>query len=351
MGYSQMEWVDIVDENGCPTGKTVSREQAVRKNSVQNCIYEEELLMVKDAAEQGRDKLGSGEPEGKENPEQRKGEPNGEGAKILLVVSFGTSVPETREKTIGAIERALAEDFPDCTVRRAFTSGVILRIVRRKEGLAIDSLDEALERAAADGAGELIIQPTHLMYGYEYEKLCGAVELFREQSGKKAVIGKPLLGDEADLEAVARAVAGAARGESTVDLPPKTAFVFMGHGTDHPANVVYLQLQETMLRMGFRNCFVGTVEGFPEETEVHTVLRKVREAGYTDVVLRPLMVVAGDHALNDMAGDAPDSWKNLFGEVFGRDHVHCQMAGLGELPEIRKLYSSHVERSQYDENM
>ena len=230
------------------------------------------------------------------------------GEKELLVVSFGTSFNDSRAEDIGGIEKALQEAYPDWSVRRAFTAQIIINHVLARDGERIDNVEQALERAAANGVKHLVVQPTHLMHGAEYDELAKAVEDFSGMF-ESVKIAEPLLGEvgadasalNADKEAVAKAVTEAAVAEAGYDSldaagQDKTAFVLLGHGTSHTAKVTYDQMQTQMEQLGYGNVFIGTVEGEPEDTACEAVIEKVKAAGYTKVVLRPLMVVAGDHA-------------------------------------------------------
>ena len=276
------------------------------------------------------------------------------GEKELLVVSFGTSFNDSRAEDIGGIESALQEAYPDWAVRRAFTAQIIINHVLARDGEKIDNVEQALERAAANGVKELVIQPTHLMHGAEYDELTQAVDNFRDRF-ESVEIAEPLLGEvgadasvvNADKETVAKAVvqtAVEAAGYDSIEAAAEdgTAFVFMGHGTSHAAKVTYSQMQTQMEELGFNNVFIGTVEGEPEETSCEAVIGKVKEAGYTNVVLRPLMVVAGDHANNDMAGEDEDSWVSQFEASGAFEKVDTQIAGLGSIPAVQEIYVQHT---------
>ena len=257
------------------------------------------------------------------------------GENELLVVSFGTSFNESRATDIGGIEKALQEANPDWSVRRAFTSQIIINHVQARDDEVIDNIDQALARAKENGVKNLVIQPTHLMHGAEYDELSAAVDAVKADF-ENVIIAEPLLGQvgedaatvNEDKETVARAVVAEAvkeAGFENLEAAEKdgTAFVLMGHGTAHVAKVTYSQMQTMMDELGYKNVFIGTVEGEPEETSCENIIKKVKDAGYKKVVLRPLMVVAGDHANNDMAGDEEDSWKSMFtadGKI-GRAHV------------------------------
>ena len=274
------------------------------------------------------------------------------GEKELLVVSFGTSFNNSRAADIGGIEKALQEAYPDWSVRRAFTSQIIINHIQARDGEKIDNVEQALERAAANGVKQLIIQPTHLMHGSEYDELAKAVSSFSEMF-ESVKIAEPLLGQvgadasevNADKETVAKAITETAVSEAGFDSleaaeQDKTAFVFMGHGTSHAAKVTYSQMQAQMEQLGYGNVFIGTVEGEPEETACEAVIEKVKAAGYTKIVLRPLMVVAGDHANNDMAGEDADSWLSMF-KAAGFEKVDTQIAGMGSIAAVQKIYVEH----------
>lgn len=294
---------------------------------------------------------------GRDTGDASKDDPrNGDeiGEKELLVVSFGTSFNDSRAEDIGGIESALQEAYPDWAVRRAFTAQIIINHVLARDGEKIDNVEQALERAAANGVKELVIQPTHLMHGAEYDELTQAVDNFRDMF-ESVEIAEPLLGEvgadasvvNADKETVAKAVvqtAVEAAGYDSIEAAAEdgTAFVFMGHGTSHAAKVTYSQMQTQMEDLGFNNVFIGTVEGEPEETSCEAVIEKVREAGYTKVVLRPLMVVAGDHANNDMAGEDEDSWVSQFEATGAFEKVDTQIAGLGSIPAVQEIYVQHT---------
>ena len=285
-----------------------------------------------------------------DNP--RNGDEIGENE--LLVVSFGTSFNDSRAEDIGGIEAALEAAYPEWAVRRAFTAQIIINHVQARDGEYIDNMDQALQRAVNNGVKNLVIQPTHLMQGAEYDELCAAVEAVAG-SFESVAVAKPLLGDvgedativNEDKAAVASAVttqAVADAGYASLDeaAADGTAFVFIGHGTAHQAAVTYDQMQTQMQELGYGNVYIGTVEGEPEDTEVNAVIEKVKADGYTKVVLRPLMVVAGDHANNDMAGDDEDSWKSLFTASGAFESVDCQIAGLGRIADVQQIYVAHT---------
>ena len=271
------------------------------------------------------------------------------GENELLVVSFGTSFNDSRVADIKGIEDALQAAYPDWSVRRAFTAQIIINHIQARDGEKIDNMTQALDRAVANGVKNLVVQPTHLMHGAEYDEMCEAIEAYKDQF-ESVSIAEPMLGEvgsdatviNADKEAVAKAITAAAGFESLEAAKDAgTAFVFMGHGTAHVAKVTYSQMQTQMQNLGYENVFIGTVEGEPEETSAEAVIEAVKAAGYTNVVLRPLMVVAGDHANNDMAGSDDDSWKTVF-EAAGFT-VDCQIHGLGEIADVQALYVAHTK--------
>ena len=264
------------------------------------------------------------------------------GDKEILVVSFGTSFNDSRVKDIKSIEDSIQDAFPDWAVRRAFTAQIIINHVEARDGECIDNMDQALERAVENGVKELVVQPTHLMHGAEYDEMVEALEKYQDKFEQVAV-AEPLLGEvgddaaviNADKEAVAKAVVADAADQGT-------AFVLMGHGTAHVAKVTYSQMQTQMQNLGYSNVFIGTVEGEPEETSCESVIEAVKAAGYKNVVLRPLMVVAGDHANNDMAGDDDDSWKSQFEASGAFDKVDTQISGLGRIKAVESFYVAHT---------
>ena len=276
------------------------------------------------------------------------------GENEILAVSFGTSFNDSRVADIKGIEDALQEANPDWSVRRAFTAQIIINHVQARDGEKIDNVDQALERAVDNGVKNLVVQPTHLMRGAEYDELVEAVENYKDKF-ETVKIAEPLLGEvgaDADAvnsakEAVAKALTAEAvkdAGYDSLDAAKEdgTAFVFMGHGTSHTAKVSYSQMQTQMKDLGYDNVFIGTVEGEPEETSCESVIDAVEKAGYKKVVLRPLMVVAGDHANNDMAGDDDDSWLSMFKASGKFDSVDTQITGLGEIKDIQQIYVDHT---------
>lgn len=277
------------------------------------------------------------------------------GENELLVVSFGTSYNDSRVADIKGIEDALQEAYPDWSVRRAFTAQIIINHVQARDGEVIDNMQQALDRAVENGVKNLVVQPTHLMHGAEYDEMMEVLDSYNDKF-ESVSVAEPMLGevgDDAtvineDKAAVAEAIANAAvkdAGYETMDAAAEdgTAFVFMGHGTSHTAKVTYSQMQTQMNELGYKNVFIGTVEGEPEETACEAVIEAVKEAGYKKVVLRPLMVVAGDHAENDMAGAEEDSWKSMFEASGAFESVDTQITGLGSLPEVQQLFVEHTK--------
>ena len=276
------------------------------------------------------------------------------GENELLVVSFGTSYNDSRVNDIKSIEDALQEAYPDWSVRRAFTAQIIINHIQARDGEKIDNMTQALDRAVANGVKNLVVQPTHLMHGAEYDEMCATIDEYRDRFGSVS-IAEPLLGEvgsdatviNADKEVVAKAITAAAVEASGFDSleaakEAGAAFVFMGHGTAHVAKVTYSQMQTQMQNLGYSNVFIGTVEGEPEETSCESVIEAVKAAGYKNVVLRPLMVVAGDHANNDMAGDDDDSWKSQFEASGAFDKVDTQISGLGRIKAVESFYVAHT---------
>ena len=277
------------------------------------------------------------------------------GEKEILVVSFGTSFNDSRAMDIKGIEDALKEAFPDWSVRRAFTAQIVINHVQARDGEKIDNIEQALDRAVANGVKELVIQPTHLMHGAEYDEIMDAVAKYEDKIDS-ITVSEPLLGEVGsdatvindDKKAAAEAVVAAAveeAGFESLDAAKEAgvAFVLMGHGTSHNAKVSYSQMQTQMEKLGYENVFIGTVEGEPEETACEEVIAAVAEAGYKTVVLRPLMVVAGDHTNNDMAGEDDDSWLSMFNASGNFDDVQTQISGLGRIDDIQALYVEHAK--------
>ncbi len=277
------------------------------------------------------------------------------GKNEILVVSFGTSFNDSRVADISSIEKKIQEDNPDWSVRRAFTAQIIINHIQARDGEKIDNTEQALQRAVDNGVENIVLQPTHLMHGAEYDEMVATLDQFKDKF-KSAKVAEPLLGEvgddasviNADKEAVAKAVTEAALKSAEYDSTDAAAedgvaFVFMGHGTSHDAKVSYSQMQAQMEKLGYKNVFIGTVEGEPEETSCESVIAAVKDAGYTKVILRPLMVVAGDHANNDMAGDDADSWKSMFTADGGFESIDCQIEGLGRIEAVQDVYLAHVK--------
>lgn len=277
------------------------------------------------------------------------------GENEILVVSFGTSFNDSRVADIGGVEKAIQAANPDWSVRRAFTAQIIINHVQARDGEKIDNVDQALQRAIDNGVKNLVVQPTHLMHGAEYDELVEALDNYKDKF-ESVTVAEPLLGEVgADATVVnedkakvaeditAEAVKDAGYDSLEAVKADSTAFVFMGHGTSHTAKVSYSQMASQMAALGYDNVFVGTVEGEPEETACEAVIEAVKAAGYKNVILRPLMVVAGDHANNDMAGADDDSWKSMFTASGNFDKVDTQIAGLGEIEAVQQIYVDHTK--------
>jgi len=259
-------------------------------------------------------------------------EMQGEAKDVILMVSFGTSYNDAREAAIDTIEADAASAYPDWEVRRAFTSDTVNKILADREGLEIDNVTEAMERLIADGVKNVVVQPTHIMNGFEFDDLEAAVSMYKDKFDSLK-LGEPLLTEVEDYREVIKAVMKSIPEADSED----TAIVFMGHGTHHYANATYSQLELMMHDEGYENVFIGTVEGYPT---LDNVLEKVTALGAKKVILYPFMITAGDHASNDMAGDEDDSWKSIF-EKNGFE-VECRVQGLGENEDVRAIYISHI---------
>ena len=258
---------------------------------------------------------------------------DGIGENELMVISFGTSFNDNRRLTVGAIEAAMETAFPEWSVRRGFTSQIIIDHVKSRDGEVIDNVTEALERAVANGVKTLVVQPTHLMDGFEYNDVVTELASYAD-AFENIAIGAPLLTSDEDFQIVMQAVV-----DATAQYDDgETAICFMGHGTEADSNGVYAKMQQCLSDAGYANYFVGTVEAAPA---LEDVLAAVQAGSYKKVVLRPLMIVAGDHANNDMAGDEEDSWKSAF-EAAGFE-VTCEIKGLGELEAIQQLLVAHAQ--------
>jgi len=279
---------------------------------------------------------------------------DGIGENELLVVSFGTSFNDSRAKDISGVEKALAAANPDWSVRRAFTAQTIINHVQARDGEKIDNVEQALDRAVANGVKNLVVQPTHLMHGAEYDELVEVLEKYQEKF-ENVVIAEPLLGEvgsdaavinedkqKAAKAVVADAMSVAGYADTKAAAEDGVALVLMGHGTSHNAKVTYSQMQTQMETLGYANVFIGTVEGEPEATACENVIEAVAAAGYKKVILRPLMVVAGDHANNDMAGEDEDSWLSMFNASGKFEAIDVQIKGLGSVEAIQEIYKLHT---------
>ena len=279
---------------------------------------------------------------------------DGIGENEILVVSFGTSFNDSRVADIGSVEKAIQAANPNWSVRRAFTAQIIINHIQARDNEKIDNMEQALERAVSNGVKNLVIQPTHLMRGAEYDELVEVVNDY-EDKFESVAVAEPLLGKvgsnasviNQDKQTVAVAITAEAvktAGFASLEAAAEkgTAFVFMGHGTSHSAKISYSQMAAQMEKLGYKNVFIGTVEGEPEETACENVIDAVKDAGYSTVVLRPLMVVAGDHANNDMAGDDEDTWKSMFNASGNFEKIDCQIAGLGRIAAIQQMYVNHT---------
>ena len=356
------------------TSKDSDQEAADKVAKLIDDIYVQERTDKTDeqckAAKEAWDKLTDAQKElvegenadpdyfGRDTGDASKDDPLNEdniGENELLVVSFGTSFNDSRVKDIGGIEKALQAAYPDWSVRRAFTAQIIINHVQARDDEKIDNMDQALERAVDNGVKNLVVQPTHLMHGAEYDELTEAVENYKDKF-ESVKIAEPLLGevgtdetavneDKAEVAEAITAEAVKTAGFDSLDAAKEdgTAFVFMGHGTSHTAKISYSQMQAQMNDLGYDNVFIGTVEGEPEDTSCEAVIGKLKDAGYKKVILRPLMVVAGDHANNDMAGDDDDSWKSQFEASGAFDSIDTQIAGLGEIDAIQQIYVAHTK--------
>ena len=363
-----------VDEDKEKVSENIDQEAADQVAALIDAIYVqqrtdetdkqcEEAKEAWDALTDEQKKLVEGENAdydyfGKDTGDASKDDPLNQdeiGENEILIVSFGTSFNDSRVADIKGIEDAFLESFPDWSVRRAFTSQIIINRIQARDGEKIDNVEQALDRAVENGVKNLIIQPTHLMHGAEYDELIKVVETYRDKFAD-VKIAEPLLGEvgndatviNADKKKVAEVLTAEAVKDAGFDSleaakEDKTAFVFLGHGTAHVAKVSYSQMSTQMRELGYDNVFIGTVEGEPEETSCEEVIEAVAEAGYTKVILRPLMVVAGDHANNDMAGDEEDSWKSMFLATGKFEKVDAQIFGLGSIDAIQQLYVKHTQ--------
>ena len=355
------------------TGTDTDQEAADKVAELIDAIYVQERTDMTDEqckeAKEGWDALTDAQKElvegenadpdyfGEDTGDASKDDPRNQdeiGENEILVVSFGTSYNDSRAQDIKGIEDAIQEANPDWSVRRAFTSQIIINHIQARDGEVIDNMEQALERAAENQVKNLVIQPTHLMHGAEYDELKRAADDYQDRF-ETVKIAEPLLGEigtdalviNADKEAVAIAVLNEALKDAGYDSLDAAkgdgaAFVFLGHGTYHTAKVSYSQMQTQMGQLGYENVFIGTVEGDPEETSCESVMEAVSQGGYRKVIFRPLMVVAGDHANNDMAGDDEDSWMGSFKASGKFDSVDAQIVGLGSIDAVRQLYVKHT---------
>ncbi|MDO5135152.1 MAG: sirohydrochlorin cobaltochelatase [Eubacteriales bacterium] len=250
----------------------------------------------------------------------------------IMVISFGTSFNDNRTATIKGLEDAIVAAFPEYDVRRAFTSQIIIDKLKERDNVLIDNVTEALDRAVADGVKTLVVQPTHLMNGHEYDDVMEELANYGD-AFESIVVGEPLLTSDEDFSAVIEAIAAGTEEYDDGD----TAICFMGHGTDADSNEVYQKMDDLLKEEGYANYYVGTVEATPT---LEDVIASVGEGEYSKVLLQPLMVVAGDHANNDMAGDEEDSWKSAF-EAAGYE-VQCELVGLGQMADIQNIYIEHT---------
>ena len=352
------EAADDAEETDDASAEDADQEAADKVEALIDAIYVQERTDDTDAqcteAKEAWDALTDAQKElvegeeaspeyfGRDTGDASKDDPRNQdeiGENEILVVSFGTSFNDSRAQDIKGIEDALQEAYPDWSVRRAFTAQIIINHVQARDDEHIDNMQQALDRAVANGVKNLVVQPTHLMHGAEYDEMTAA--MLGEVGEDATVINE-------DKEAVAKAITDEAVKTADYDsmeaaAEDGTAFVFMGHGTSHTANVTYDQMQTQMENLGFTNAFIGTVEGEPEDTACDAVIAKVKDAGFKKVILRPLMVVAGDHANNDMAGDDDDSWKSMFEASGEFDSVDCQIEGLGRIDAVEQLYVEHTK--------
>ena len=253
---------------------------------------------------------------------------------VILVVSFGTSYNDSRHITIGAIEDAIRETYPDYDVRRAFTAQIIIDKLAERDGIVIDNFEQAMDKLVEEGVQKVIVQPTHLMAGYEYTDVLNSLQSNYADKFEAIVLGDPLLTSDEDYSEVVEAIC-----DATAEYDDgQTAICFMGHGTEADSNEDYTHLQQVLTDAGHTSYFVGTVEATPTFDDV---VEAAQAAGFTKAVLRPLMVVAGDHANNDMADtEDPDSFASKF--IAAGCEVECVVEGLGQLVAIDDIYVRHV---------
>ena len=253
---------------------------------------------------------------------------------VILVVSFGTSYNDSRHITIGAIEDAIRETYPDYDVRRAFTAQIIIDKLAERDGIVIDNFEQAMDKLVEEGVQKVVVQPTHLMAGYEYTDVLNSLQQNYADKFDAIVLGDPLLTSDEDYSEVVEAICDATAAYDD----GQTAICFMGHGTEADSNEDYTHLQQVLTDAGHTSYFVGTVEATPTFDDV---VEAAQAAGFTRAVLRPLMVVAGDHANNDMADtEDPDSFASKF--IAAGFEVECVVEGLGQLVAIDDIYVRHV---------
>ncbi len=252
------------------------------------------------------------------------------GKKALIAISFGTTY-ENAMHSIEKIEDTLQQAMPDYDFFRAFTSRMVIKKLNETRGLAVPTPFELLEELERRGYTEIACQSLHVINGLEYDKMCRHIDAYTNRF-QSVYMGAPLLSCEEDYILCAEAVI-----KNLSELGPTQALVLMGHGTEHFANGAYCQLENTFRYLGYENVYVGTVEGFPG---LDYVLSRLKKKNISKVILLPFMVVAGDHAQNDMAGPGSNSWKSVL-EQNGYQ-VEVKLQGLGELLEIRKLFSDHM---------
>ena len=255
--------------------------------------------------------------------------------KAILVVSFGTSHNDTREKTIDQIENRIQDSFPDYRVYRAWTSDMIRKKLKNRDQVQIDSVEEAFVRMKQDGIQQVIVQPTHVMNAIENDKMRGQI-LAAQKDYKEIRTGDPLFATDADRDRLVEIL-----GEYWKEIPEEELLIFMGHGTSHEANCVYEDLDLALKAAGHDNMYVGTVESLPT---LHMIIEKIQSLPVKKVHLAPFMIVAGDHARNDMAGENKDSWKNVL-ESSGIE-TSCILAGLGSYAFVQQMFAVHAQQAE-----
>lgn len=252
----------------------------------------------------------------------------------ILTASFGTTYQETREKNIEAVERSLKEQYPQAMCYRGFSSGIVRKILKERDGLFVMDIREALEKMKEDGITHAYVQLTHIIDGIESNRVKDVVNTYRG-AFEVVAVGEPLLTDEADYEKVVRTLWAGLCPEDEDKI-----LVFMGHGTSHEANESYTRLERTFHRMGHPEVYVAAVEAEPA---IEDVIAAMDQREKKPVILTPLMLVAGDHAVNDMAGSEEDSFLSLLTEA-GYE-VEVVLKGLGEYEGIREIYGEHLKNT------